>query len=335
MTSPAPAPAPRLAVVTWLVLVASAADVRPAHGDEVDDLLELVSTGAGGERSRALARLGFLGSDRAVAVLARGLRDADADVRVAACRDLADLGALAAAPHLTAALADPETSVRREAALGLGAVRDRRAVEPLSRRLRDESSLVRAAAAVALGRIGGPAAERAVASRAGAEAEPEVQAALAEALGAIGGEVALRALRTLARASDPRIADAAAAALAPHGDPAAMQALFARISSDDPAARARAALALAHPAFRHASGRLAEILLADPDDGVRAASATALSAQGDPRGLRFLIAGAAAGPEGMRIACTQALDRMHVPEERRAELARRILDYPPVDLRSP
>lgn len=319
----------------WVPLLLAAAGPGTAIADEVDDLLEVVRTGSSGERSRALARLGFLGSDRAIAVLARGLHDPDPDLRVAACRDLADLGALGAAGHLGAALADPEPAVRREAALGLGAVRDRRAVDPLARRLRDETPEVRAAAAVALGRIGGPAAERAVAGRASAETEPDVQVVLVEALGATGGEVALRALRTLARTNDPRVADAAAAALAPHGDPAAPQALVARIGSDDPAARARAALALAHPAFRGVAPRLAEIVLADPDDDVRAAAATALSAQGDTRGLRFLIAGAAAGPEGMRIACTQALDRMHVPEERRLDLARRILDYPPVDVGGP
>ena len=302
-----------------------------APADEVADLLETVRAGSAGERSRALARLGYLGSDRAATVLARGLSDGDPEARLSACRDLADLGGLGAAPHLTRALADPEPAVRREAALGLGAVRDRRAVEPLARRLRDDDGPVRSAAAVALGRIGGPAAERAVCARVLAETEPSVQVALAEALGASGGEAALRSLRILARSPHARVAGVAALALAPHGDPAAVEVLLQRVASDDPTARTRAALALAHPAYRNATPRLAELLLRDSDEELRAAAATALAAQGDSRGLRFLVAGATAGPEAMRFACSEALDRMHVPEERRDEIARHLLDYPAFD----
>ncbi len=167
----------------------------------------------GAVRARAVRAWLSLGAPEAAAVAARGLVDADPEVRAAAAVGVAEAGLREVSPRLAEVLAgDGDETVRREAARALGAVGDVDSVPALGAALDDPSGPVRLEAARALEALGSAGAIEALARRVTEEPDWETRAAIASALGRAAAPQAYVPLR--AAASDPSAFVRAAAAAA-------------------------------------------------------------------------------------------------------------------------
>ena len=121
--------------------------------DEIEELLEILTSGD--EESReaaavALGRFGTVATRRLAALLIEGNQDA----RWWAARALAEVGKDGTVPPLVGALDDPDPDVRACAALALGRIGDGSAAPALAARLADESAFVASVVADALSMIG-------------------------------------------------------------------------------------------------------------------------------------------------------------------------------------
>ncbi len=133
--------------------------------NELDDLLQALTTGDDKSRETAALALGRFGA-RAIEPLARLLAGEDAEGRWWAARALAEshrhssgIGGPDVLPPLTRALTDPDPDVRACAALALGRIGEGAAAPDLAERLADESAFVASVAADALSMIGEPAVD--------------------------------------------------------------------------------------------------------------------------------------------------------------------------------
>jgi Uri superfamily endonuclease len=126
--------------------------------EELDDLLQTLTTGSEESREAAALALGRFGA-AAVEPLAAMLARSDADIRWWAARALAEVDGCGAVPALEGALADSDPDVRACAALALGRIGEGAAAPALAARLADESAFVASIAADALSMIGEPAVE--------------------------------------------------------------------------------------------------------------------------------------------------------------------------------
>jgi HEAT repeat protein len=137
-------------------------------------------------RTNAAWALGAMGNRKAVPLLSRTLRDAEAPVRRRSAWALGALDGSEAVPALVEALKDSDAGVREQVAWALGAIGDRRGVEGLIGALDDSVASVRKQAAWALGAIGDSRAVGALTKRL-KDPDAGVRRQSAWALGAIGG----------------------------------------------------------------------------------------------------------------------------------------------------
>jgi HEAT repeat protein len=211
---------------------------------------------------------------------------------------------------------DGDTSVQGPAVLALGRFNDPRAFERLRRLLHQGSPSVRAAASHALAQqalartaadsipeVGPPRAERIrqvvpLLQKALDDPALEVVVAAAEDLGTLGVPEAGPVLAVLLRHQSESVRQTAAQALERVADPNVLEGLLAGL--DDPSVTVRfglvgalGRLACDSPALTDAQRsrmltRLEEILLRDPDAGVRSRAATILGQSGAQVELPFL-----------------------------------------------
>ena len=126
--------------------------------------------------------------------LRTALTDDDADTKLAAILELADLGGDQAAAALALALADPDQQIREEAALALGEIGGKTAINSLQLALADEAINVREAAVKAFSDLGDEASVQALAV-ALHDAEAPLREEAIYALGDLGGERAIALLQ--------------------------------------------------------------------------------------------------------------------------------------------
>jgi HEAT repeat protein len=166
------------------------------------------------KRLEAVADLGIIGHRDCLPQLVRALRDADAEVALAAAEAAAGIGLAEPADGVLAVLRDRAlpASSRGAAAHLLGLAKLRSAAPAVAAELGAEKNAQAAELMVrALGRLGvREAAEPALVAALG-EGAPRVRAAAAEALGALGARSA-PAVEALVRAADDPEKPAAAAA---------------------------------------------------------------------------------------------------------------------------
>ena len=125
---------------------------------ELDDLIDILTSGEDESRELAALTLGRLGPE-AAAPLARLLIEGNVTTRWWAARALAEIDGQEAVQALSGALADADPDVRACAALALGRTGDEMAALPLAGSMTDESVFVAGVAADALSMIGEPAIE--------------------------------------------------------------------------------------------------------------------------------------------------------------------------------
>jgi HEAT repeat protein len=210
---------------------------------------------------------------------------------------------------------DGDPSVQRPAVLALGRFNDPRAFEQLRRLLQQGSPGVRAAASHALAQqalartseavpeVGPPRAERIrqivpLLQKALDDPALEVVVAAAEDLGALGVPEAGPVLAVLLRHESESVRQTAAQALERVADPNVLEGLLAAL--DDPSVTVRFgligalgrlaadSLALTDVQRSRMLTRLEEILLRDPDAGVRSRAATIIGQSGAQVELPFL-----------------------------------------------
>lgn len=177
-------------------------------------------------------------------VLVARLRNIDADVRVAAARELGRRGDRLAVPALVAALKDSRPAVRIAAAHALGKLRDERAIEALAGVLSgDEHENVQSAARGALEAIGTVRADAVIAEY-DARREQAERDATARANPTLDRTRGVDGLIEAFRGPHERLQAEAADALAEAG-PAAVEPLAALLGDENVWVRKRAADLLA------------------------------------------------------------------------------------------
>jgi HEAT repeat protein len=236
--------------------------------------------------------------------LARELRHADPQARLAAIERLSNLSAVDRVGPLRAALADGDWKVRRSAVRTLAARRDRGLVDAviaavrdghrdfsllssalqllalsavdftsaLTGLLHDSNPEVRMQAALALGTQRGPEAVSALLTALD-DHEMNVRFHAIEALGRLGAPSAVKRILAIAESRDFFLTFPALDALVSIGDASVMPRLMPLLS--DPMLAAPVADALAHLGDEHAVAPLVEAL--DRDNGPTAAIARALA----------------------------------------------------------
>jgi HEAT repeat protein len=287
-------------------LVRIGAPAVPALIQALGDRSENVRRAA----AEALVRIGA----PAVPALIQALGDDEFRVRRAAAEALVRIGA-PAVPALIQALGDRSENVRRAAAEALGAIGDPQAIPALIQALGDSDSAVRAVSAEALGAIGDPQAVPPLIQALG-DSDWDVRRAAAEALGRLGNPQAVPPLSVWAHAGE----DAARNALQTLGYPmldlpqavaqVAAQGAWGVLIRALTCTQVREVVvglgAPAVPALVQALG--------DSDSAVRAVSAEALGAIGDPQAVPALIQ--ALGDYGyyVRRAAQQAIQQIETKQ---------------------
>ena len=196
--------------------------------------------------------------DWASGVLARGLRHADATVRLRAILATGRLQDSTSVPALLPLLADRLAAVRQEAAFALGQVGHRSARAALEHALADADASVRANAVEALGKLGDPAAT------------PQIVRVLRQGT----AQQRMRACESLWRLADTTAAGA----------------LIAALSERDPVVRWRVAYALEKLVLPARVVPAVAPLLSDTDPLVRAHAARTLGRQKSPLATSALLA---------------------------------------------
>ena len=123
------------------------------QADDVDRLIEALSTGNSSARVVAASTLGDMNDTRAIEPLIRALEDREFDVEYEAAKALEKMGGPAVEP-LIRALDDNNSNVRWEAADILGAIGNSSVADPLFEATKDGDSVVRKVAAQALAKLG-------------------------------------------------------------------------------------------------------------------------------------------------------------------------------------
>jgi len=219
-----------------------------------------------------------IGTEAAVAPLARALQDEDVSVRQTAANALRSLATPDVIPQLIDALGDEDWKVYYAAKDALARLAEA-AVPQLVQALRSESPRVSYTAEQALADIGGPAVAPLVASL--VSDDPSVLRWVSIALGDIGYEAVAPAAKILRSHEKPSARAAAARALGRSGQGDAVAPLIK--GAEDPSASVRKAVAssLVHLGNPMATPALVA-LLQDQDLSVRAATMDRLSEWYDP-----------------------------------------------------
>jgi HEAT repeat protein/beta-lactamase regulating signal transducer with metallopeptidase domain len=249
----------------------------------VTALIETLTDANAVVRIAAANSLGTLGDPRAIAALAKALReDTDARVREAAAHALGDIDdPRAVGPLLDALKTERAPNVREKIVHALGEIDDPSAVAGISAVLKDPSVAVRRAAVSALGELEDPSAVPALLTMVRDE-DAEVRKHTAEALGQLENTSAIDALAQLSRDANADVRVHAISALGSLEDQRALPALVTALKDANADVRAHAADAIddldgletAPPALMEA--------LSDPNREVRKSAANSLGSIGDP-----------------------------------------------------
>jgi HEAT repeat protein/beta-lactamase regulating signal transducer with metallopeptidase domain len=264
-----------------------------APSSPVSALIETLTDATVSVRLAAVNSLGALGDPRAIAALAKALKeDSDARVREAAAHSLGEIDDVRAVPALNEALkVEKVAAVKEKIVRALGEIDDASAVAGIMTVVKDPSTPVRRAAAWALGELEDASAVPALLSMVRDE-DAEVRRYVAEALGNLENPAAIDALIAMTRDSDAEVRSHAISALDDFEDPRALAAYVAALKDSDPDVRQHAANAISNiDEIKAAPPALIEAL-ADTDSDVRQSVAHALGNIGDEKavpGLKRLV----------------------------------------------
>jgi HEAT repeat protein/beta-lactamase regulating signal transducer with metallopeptidase domain len=290
-----------LAVVMPLALVAPAAargapvfrqsespKTETVQGTEqsaatITALIETLRDSSPVVRSAAIGSLGSLGDPRAIAALAKALReDTDARVREAAARALGEIDDnRAVAPLLEALKVERVANVRVKIIEALSEIDDTSAAQSVSAALRDANALVRRAAVNAVGELNDPSVVPALLTML-RDSDTEVRRNVAQALGQLEDASAIDGLIGMTRDADAEVRGKALESLSQFEDQRALPAFLAALKDSDPDARQHAADAIGnlHDFVKAAPRPLIEAL-GDQNRDVRHSAAHALGHIGD------------------------------------------------------
>ena len=248
----------------------------------VNALIETLTDGNPAVRLAAVTSLGTLEDPRAIAALAKALKDdTDARVREAAAHSLGEIDDTRAVPHLLEALKSERiANVKEQIVQALGEIDDPQAVSGVAALARDPSVLVRRAVASALSEFDDPSAVPALTSMARDE-DVEVRQNVAHALGELESASAFDALATLARDTHHDVRNNAIEALNNLEDIRALSIFIAALKDEHADVRQNAADAIHNiDGITSAPPALIEALR-DPNRDVRKQVAHALGGIGD------------------------------------------------------
>lgn len=288
--------------------------VEPAvthHIEAESEVLPWLSEADARLRVAACRVLALGASERAVAPLTRALSDTQAPVRRVAAQALGALRRGDPVPALLGRLDDAQPEVRVEVLRALGRRGDPRATSQVAARARDAAPEVRVAALQAIAWIGDPSARRAVAA-ALADPAQDVRREAAWTAGKLGVIEATRPLAELARKTEPlEVRRAALMALARIGSADAIASIVVAVRDDDKsAAPAREAL-LRLPSA--SATLLADALRRAVSERTAFALADALITMGAREHEPAIIQAVRDGRIGA-VASAQLLMRMHAPD---------------------
>ncbi len=293
-----------------------------AAGPTPSDLSALVSAFAKGSRpqvDQAIERLRFYGSPREVLNrVARMATEGDLTARRNAAYALSILADPSYAPALTAALNDSDPSVRESACIALGKARARGSAGALLPLLGDLAAPVRREALRALAALGArEAVPKVLEALDDAETEPRIAAILA--LGRLGNARSAERLVPLLKDSSETTRLAAAESLCCLGNDKGRSFAEAMLGSKDPEARKDGAKLVAEVPKPWVKSALAA-LLADPDLGVRIAAARGLTAQGDGRGVEWLVLSAETADPELRVRLETVIEELGLSQADRKKI---------------
>jgi HEAT repeat protein len=193
-------------------------------------------------RLAAIAAIGRLNTQAAVARLLEALESGDTEFADIAARSLVNAGT-AISQHIIDLLRAPNSELRTRAARILGQIREPLALAPLTSALRDTDEWVRAAAALALGNLLDPSATESLIVCLH-DVHPSVRAAAADALGQLRDLSAREPLLPLLQDRQASVRAAAARALGRIGDNIAAEPVTGLLDDPDREVRIAAIQAL-------------------------------------------------------------------------------------------
>ena len=211
----------------------------------VNALIETLSDANVNVRLVAVQSLGQLEDPRAIAALAKALKeDTDARVREAAAHSLGEIDDTRAVPHLLEALkTERVAAVKAHIVDALKEIDDPQAVSAVAALARDPSIQVRRAVASALGEFEDPAAIPALTSMVRDE-DREVRQYVADALGNFDNPSTMEALTILARDVHHDVRQEAISGLGDLEDIRALSTFIAALKDPHPDVRQQAADAI-------------------------------------------------------------------------------------------
>jgi HEAT repeat protein/beta-lactamase regulating signal transducer with metallopeptidase domain len=248
----------------------------------VNALIETLSDANVNVRLVAVQSLGQLEDPRAIAALAKALKeDTDARVREAAAHSLGEIDDTRAVPHLLEALkTERVAAVKAHIVDALKEIDDAQAVSAVSALARDPSIQVRRAVASALGEFEDPAAIPALTSMVRDE-DREVRQNVANALGQFDNSSTMEALTILARDIHHDVRQQAISGLSDLEDMRSLSTFIAALKDAHPDVRQQAADAIHNiDGLTNAPPALIEALR-DENREVRKQVAHALGSIGD------------------------------------------------------
>ena len=278
-------------------------------------LIETLGDANPAVRVAAVNSLGHLGDPRAIAALAKALReDSDPRVREAAAYALGEIDdSRAVAPLLEALKSERVAAVREKIVHALGEIDDPTAVSGISAVVKDPSALVRREAVWALGELEDPAAVSALLTMV-KDDDADVRQHTAEALGQLKATSAIDALAQLTRDDNSDVREQAVNALGQIEDQRALPALVAALKDAHADVRSNAADAIQQLDGLKTAPRALIDALADPNREVRKNVANALGSIGDVAAVPALKRLTSDGDTEVRRAAAEALSEIGGPE---------------------
>lgn len=286
----------------------SAGAAGPAEG-ELSALVQAIAAGNRPEVEQAIERIRFRGNPRQVLLqMARMATEGELTARRNAAYAMSVLADPSYAPALIPALQDADPAVREKICTALGRMKARKSASALLPLVRDPATPVRREALRALAALKAREAMPKVLEALGdAEAEPRTAAILA--LGELGDARAAAKLLPLLQDSSETTRLAAAGSLCKLGHAQGRAYAERMLGSKDPGIRKDAAKLLADVQRPWVRPALAS-LLTDSDVGVRIAAARGLSAQGDGRGVEWLVLAAETADPELRVRLEEVIEEL-------------------------
>jgi HEAT repeat protein len=303
-----------------LLASASASAAGPTESD-LNALAIALSTGNRPAVDQAIERLRFYGQPREVlSRIARAATEGNLLARRNATYVFSIVADPTYAPALVPALKDDDPAVREKACTALGKMKTRSVAGALLPLVRDPAPSVRREALRALGALGAreavPASLEALADP---EAEPRIAATLA--LGDLGDARAALKLVPMLKDRSETTSFAAAKSLCKLNRPEGRAFAESLLESKDAGARKDGVRLVGDVRQPWVKQRLLG-LLGDPETGVAVTAARALSAQGDGRGVEWLVLRSETADPELKVRIEGALEDLGLtPADRRKILA--------------